>query len=397
MQIKSVAEVTRRIKMLVDGDVELADLWIEGEVSNFRRASSGHCYFTLVDSQSEIRCVMWRGQANRLLWLPGQGDRVVAHGHVSVYEQGGAYQFYVDALERGGVGAFWRAFQELKERLEAEGLFATERKRPLPEWPRCIGVVTSPTGAAFRDILNVLRARYPLAHVVLSPSRVQGVDAPSSLVRAIERLNQREDVDVVIVARGGGSLEDLAAFNDERVARAVAASRAPVVSGIGHETDFTITDHVADLRAPTPSAAAAAVVPDARELWLQVRQIGRALVRLVRTRLDRWRELVREQIRWLRLYDPRRILAEHRQRVDELARRATSAVEHRISLKRTRLAACQASLGALNPRVVLRRGYAVVQDRATKATIRSVKQAAIGQQLTIRVHDGRLGAQVTEV
>ena len=397
MQVKSVTEVTRHIKRLIDGEQELADLWIRGEVSNLRRVSSGHCYFTLKDAESEIRCVMWRNQVSQLRWLPEQGDQVDAHGYVSVYERGGAYQFYVDALERGGVGDRWREFLELKSRLQAEGLFEEARKRALPKWPRRIGVVTSPTGAAFRDILNVLRARYPLVEVVLSPSPVQGPAAPPLLVAALERLDRLGDVDVVIIARGGGSMEDLWAFNDERVARAVAASRAPVVSGVGHETDFTITDFVADLRAPTPSAAAAAVVPDVAELRSQIEGLVQGLVGLTTARMLHWRELAQGQSHLLRVHDPRRGLAEQRQRIDDLVRRASAGLGNHITLKCTRLTGSEAKLQALNPSLVLERGYAIVQDRESGARIRSVQQVMLGNQLMILVHDGSLGARVTEV
>ena len=396
MKLRSVTEVTEYIKALIDTDEELADLWVEGEVSNFSRASSGHCYFTLKDISCEIKCVMWRNQAQWLLALPEQGDRVTAHGYVSVYERGGVYQFYVDALERRGVGALWQAFQELKDRLEAEGLFDETRKRPLPKWPRRIGVVTSPTGAAFRDILNVLRARYPLVQVVLSPSPVQGASAPSCLIQAIQRLDDLGDIDAVIVARGGGSLEDLAAFNDERVARAIVGCRSPVVSGVGHETDFTIADFVADLRAPTPSAAAAAVVPNARQLLAQTRQMAQRLKLLMTERLAGCRELLVREERLLRLHDPRRMLAEQRQRLDDLVRRAGSALQRRLSVARMRLAGFQARLEALSPRLVLARGYAIVQDSLSGTTIKSAGQAWPGQDLRIDLHDGRLGARVTQ-
>jgi exodeoxyribonuclease VII large subunit len=272
MQPQTVTAITRHIKALLDADDVLADLWVEGEVSNFTRASSGHCYFTLKDSEAELRCVMWRGQVAQQSWLPRQGDWVAAHGYVSVYERGGAYQFYADAWQQGGVGARWQQLMELKARLEAEGLFSPERKRPLPAWPHKIGVVTSPSGAALRDIINVLSGRYPLVEVIVSPSLVQGVEAPDSLARAMRRLGKVSALDVVIIARGGGSAEDLWAFNDEQVVRAVAACPVPVIAGVGHETDYTLTDLVADYRAPTPSAAAAAAVPDARELRERVNE-----------------------------------------------------------------------------------------------------------------------------
>jgi exodeoxyribonuclease VII large subunit len=397
MDVLSVSQVTQRVKALLDDDEQLADLWVEGEVSSFSRASSGHCYFTLKDVESELRCVMWRHQAGRLLRLPTQGDWVEAHGYVSVYERGGTYQLYADLIEFGGIGARWREFQQLKERLQAEGLFDEARKRPLPKWPHRVGVVTSPTGAAFQDILNVLRARYPLVEVVLSPSLVQGEEAPEALVGAIERLNKMEAIDVVIVARGGGSLEALWAFNDERVARAVAACRVPVVSGVGHETDFTITDFVADLRAPTPSAAAAVVVPDARDLRDQVRAATRNLISFIRNRLGRLQETLERETRLLRLHDPQRALAEQRQRADDLLRRAASAVEHRLKLRQLSLASAEAKLQALSPRSVLERGYALVQERVSGLRITSAKQAALGSDVTIHLHEGRLGANVTEV
>jgi exodeoxyribonuclease VII large subunit len=229
MPIMSVIQVTRHIKALLDGDDVLRDLWVEGEISNYTRAASGHCYFTLKDAEAELRCVMWRGQAAFLRWHPAQGDWVEAHGYISVYERGGAYQFYAETLERGGVGALWRQFEELRARLEAEGLFDAARKRTaLPRWPKRIGVVTSPTGAAFQDILRVLRARYPLVEVVLSPSLVQGLEAPRSLVQALDALNQQPDIDLVIVARGGGSARPVGLTM--KVYRGHCASRAPVIS-----------------------------------------------------------------------------------------------------------------------------------------------------------------------
>jgi exodeoxyribonuclease VII large subunit len=396
-KIASVTQITQQIKILIDGEPDFADLWIEGEVSNFGRASSGHCYFTLRDSGAELRCVMWRNTASRLPWLPEQGDLVAAHGYISVYERGGAYQFYVDSIERGGVGVRWRQFLELRERLEAEGLFAPERKRSLPRWPHRIGVVTSPTGAALRDILNVLQARYPLVEVVLSPSLVQGDEAPQALVNALARLNRLDDVDFIIVARGGGSLEDLWAFNDERVARAIAASRVPVVSGVGHETDFTIADFVADLRAPTPSAAAAAVVPDRRDLVAQLGGARRAMTSLMEARLRRWREQLLADSRLLRIYEPRHLLAEYRQRLDEIVARAPLAMAHYFALWRAELRGALARLDALNPRLVLRRGYAVILDKQSGRVISGVNQVAVDQQVIIRLEDGSPEARITRV
>jgi len=253
MQVRTVSQITAYIKELFEADDSLQDLWIEGEVSNCSRPPSGHIYFTLKDPGAEIACVLWRSQAAALEHLPVEGQAVMVHGRASVYEAKGRYQLYVDWLQPVGEGALFLRLQQLKDKLEREGLFAPERKRPLPPFPRQIGVVTSPVGAAIRDILHVLQRRFPLAEVILAPSQVQGEEAPPQIVAALEMLNAHTDVDVIIVARGGGSLEELWAFNDERVARAIFASRVPVVSGVGHETDYTLSDLVADLRAPTPS------------------------------------------------------------------------------------------------------------------------------------------------
>ncbi len=393
MQIKSVAEVTRYIKALIDNDLALSDLWIEGEISNYKRAASGHCYFTMKDGEAEIRCVMWRNDALRMRWIPEQGNWAQAHGYVSVYERGGAYQLYVDTLEHGGVGLLWKEFLELRVRLELEGLFDAARKRSLPAWPRRIGVVTSPTGAARRDIENVLRARYPLAEMVLAASVVQGQGAPESLCSALESLEGR--VDLVIVARGGGSLEDLWAFNDERVARAIAACPVPVISGVGHETDFTIADFVADVRAPTPSAAAAVAVPDQTELQAQLSDRVARLSSGSADCIARHKRALQAQERLLRLHDPRRKMAEQRQQLDDALRGVSSAWHQRLRVWSTRLDGRLNSLRALNPHLVLHRGYAVIQDSETGSHIASAKQTTAGRGLRIRMHDGSIAARVT--
>ncbi len=395
MYLRTVTDVTRHIKALLEGDSGLTDLWVEGEVSNFTRAASGHCYFTLKDSSAELRCVMWRTWAVRLGWEPHQGDWVDAHGNVSVYERGGAYQFYADLLQRGGVGLRWQQFQQLKAQLEAEGLFDSARKRSLPRWPRRIGVVTSRQGAALQDILRILASRYPLVEVVLAPSLVQGEGAPAELMGAIERLNRLPDLDVILLARGGGSLEDLWAFNDEGLARAVAASRVPVVTGVGHETDFTIVDFVADLRMPTPTAAAAAVVPDGPALRQVLAESPNLMAGSLGRLIARWRVAMRGYERVLRLHDPRRLLGEQRQRLDDLAHRAAASVERRLSLGRVRLSGKGAQLRALDPRQVLQRGYAIVQDRLSGQRITAARQTAVGRKVRIFVYRGHLDARVT--
>jgi exodeoxyribonuclease VII large subunit len=394
MPTRSVSEVTQHIKAHLDNDAELADLWVAGEVSGFQRAASGHCYFSLKDSESELRCVMWRSQVLRLPWLPQNGDQVEAHGYISVYERSGAYQFYTDAFLRGGVGARWRELEATKARLQAEGLFDEARKRPLPRWPRRIGIVTSPSGAALQDMLRTLEERYPLVEVVLSPSLVQGTEAPAALLQALARLHELPDVDVIIIARGGGSQEDLWAFNDEALARAVAASRVPVVSGVGHEVDFTIVDFVADQRAPTPTAAAALVVPDRTALRRQLQEGAQALVGLMAQRLEHRRAALQQGALRLRPYDPRRRLDEQRQRVDDLLRRGSTAWEHALALRRATVAGAQGRLPALSPLGVLERGYAIVRDGRTGVAMVRASQAQCGQAITIQFHDGRLAAQV---
>ena len=269
----SVADVNRYLRDLLESDHNLNDLWVKGEVSNFSRPRSGHLYFTLKDEKASLRCVMWRNSAQRQAYLPSDGDLVEVHGSVSVYEVAGQYQLYADTIKPLGEGALFQEFLRLKAKLEAEGLFDEERKRPIPIWPSRIGIVTSPTGAALRDMVDTLRRRYPLVEVILAPSAVQGREAPPEIVAGLQNLNRTAAPDVILLARGGGSIEDLWAFNDENVARAITASNAPVITGIGHQTDFTIADFVADLRAPTPTAAAELATPNRDDMQLVLAEV----------------------------------------------------------------------------------------------------------------------------
>jgi exodeoxyribonuclease VII large subunit len=391
----TVSQLTGHIRRLIEGDPELGDLWIEGEVSNFSRAASGHCYFTLKDAASQIGCVMWRNVAQVQDYLPITGDQVLAHGRVGVYEAGGRYQLYVDRLRPAGVGNLYLEFERLKARLEAEGLFALERKQPLPGFPRRIGVVTSPSAAALRDIVNVLGRRYPLADLLLAPTLVQGDGAPPQIVAALQALDGRDDVDVIIVARGGGSLEDLRAFNDERVARAVAACRHPVVCGVGHETDFSLADFAADVRAPTPSAAAELVAPDHAELCAQVGGLAEALVATLQATIEERRWRLAEQAQALKHLSPAVQLAQDRQRVDDLLANAQTAMHHSLTLYRERLGGLTGRLAGVSPLGTLERGYAIVHQHDTGAVVRSVNQVAPGAPLDIRVTDGEFEAQVS--
>ena len=392
----SVSEVTERIKALLEEDEELADVRVAGEISNLSRPASGHVYFTLKDAGAQIRCVMWRSAVLRLRRLPVNGDAVVARGHVSVYERDGQYQLYVDSLAASGLGGLYQEFERLKAKLEAEGLFDAARKRPLPAFPRVLGVVTSPTGAAFQDILNVLRRRFPLIEVALAPTLVQGDEAPPQIARAIELLNNPAlRCDVILVARGGGSLEELWAFNDERVARAIAGSRVPMVSGVGHEVDFTLADFAADVRAPTPSAAAEIITPDIVELRQSVDALSAALDEAMQARIDAARADLETLRRALRMLSPLGQLTRSRERVAELRLRVDAALAGRLGLWRAQLDGLRGRLEAVSPQATLARGYAIVQCDRDGAVVRSVNDVAAGDALTVRVADGAFGAQAT--
>ncbi len=391
----SVTDLTRYLKDLLESDANLRELWVQGEVSNFKIASSGHAYFTLKDGNAQLPCVMWKPQVARQAqyFLPRDGDAVEAHGHVSVYEFGGRYQFYADLLRPSGEGDLFREFQRLKAQLEAEGLFDEARKRPLPRFPRRIGVVTSATGAALRDILNTLRRRYPLAEIVLAPALVQGTEAPPSIVAALEALNTHVQPDVILLARGGGSLEDLWAFNDEAVVRAVAASPAPVITGVGHQTDFTLADFAADQRAPTPTAAAELATPNKDDLLIVLHSLGTRLQRAWQALLTQKRIALSEWEIRLKRYAPQQRLFTQAQRLDDLERQMRTAWAHRLALHQTRLDALAQRLEALNPLAVLRRGYAVV-TRADGQIVRRAAAVQAGEVVHVQVAEGAFHARV---
>jgi exodeoxyribonuclease VII large subunit len=391
----SVWQLTTYIRDLFDLDPPLQDVWVEGEISNFTRASSGHLYFTLKDDKSELRSVMWKGQAAWLGFEPRNGDAVLAHGRVTVYEVRGVYQLVCDTIQTAGAGDLNRQFELLKAKLDAEGLFDSARKRAIPTTPRQIGIVTSPTTAAFQDIQNILRRRYPLVEVILSPALVQGIDAPPQIVAALQRLNDYTNVDVIILARGGGSLEDLWCFNHETVVRAVAASRIPVVTGVGHEIDFTLVDFAADLRAPTPSAAAEVVTPDMAALRNNVRVLAARLDNAIDGTLDADRRQIETQRRWLARLSPDRQVQNARQRIDDLTARMALHWRHQVQRRRDQLDGQRRALQAANPDAILQRGYAIV-TRGDGQRVTSVAQAAEGSRVQITLRDGRLIADVRE-
>ncbi len=388
----TVTQLARRIKDVVEDDATLRDLWVRGEVSNFTQAASGHLYFTLKDRDAAIRCVMWRSDAARVFKLPANGDAMEAHGRVSMYEARGDVQLYVDEIKLAGAGALWQEFERLRARLDAEGLFAAEHKRALPQFPRTIGVATSREGAVFHDICNVLSRRYPLVEILLAPTLVQGETAAPMIVGAIQTINQF-DIDVLIVARGGGSIEDLWAFNEEIVARAIYDSHVPVISAVGHETDFTIADFVADVRAPTPSAAAELAVPDARELRAGVRFDQQQLARLTRDRIDAARVELSRQMYALQRNSPQARVENDRQRVDDLARRVAARAMQLLELKRGGLNGAARQLAALNPDATLARGYAIVREKKTGRVVKRTAKVRGKKDIQVRVSDGEFEAR----
>ncbi len=389
-----VSDLNRHIRTLLEADPDLQDLWVQGEVSNFSQPRSGHWYFTLKDAGAALRCVMWRNTARRQQYVPRDGDAVEVHGGVSVYESGGVYQLYADEIRPAGRGGLYEQFLRLKARLEADGLFDPQRKRPVPRWPRRVGIVTSATGAALRDMLNTLKRRYPLVEVLLAPAAVQGEAAPAAIVRALERLQTLQPPpDVILLARGGGSIEDLWAFNDERVVRAVAACRVPVISGVGHETDFTLADFAADLRAPTPTAAAELAVPDQGDLRAALEALRRRLSALASGQVALRRTALQQTAARLERASPLRFIRTGQQRVDELGERLTLLARHRLALERAAVENAALRLRALDPQDVLRRGYALVTD-SRGALVRSAAQPRPGERLDIRLHDGSFPVRV---
>jgi len=388
----TVSRLTAYIRNLIETDAVLQDVTVTGEISNLSRPASGHVYFTLKDANSSLKCVMWKTGTARLRMVLQDGMAVEVHGRLGIYEVSGQYQLYVDQIKPVGEGALYQEFMRLKAMLEAEGLFDPARKRPIPSLPKCIGIVTSATGAALRDMLNTLRRRLPLAEVILAPSPVQGSEAPSALVNSLESLN-RLNPDVILIARGGGSIEDLWAFNDERVVRAVAASQAPVICGVGHETDFTLCDFAADLRAPTPTAAAElatqTTLDDLRDdLSAQEAHLASLTLGLLADQ-QAWISSLAARLRYV---SPERQIQSAAQRVDDLSRRALSALTHRIQLQASRVEGMSSRLQALNPASILSRGYAIVTRQADGRVVGRVADAQ--GALKVRVSDGEFAARV---
>lgn len=390
----TVSQANGYIRQIIECDPTLSEISILGEISNFKHHSSGHMYFSLKDEKASISAAMFRFQNKNLKFVPQNGMRVIAHGKISVYEPSGQYQIVVSALEPDGVGVLYEAFEKLKAKLEQEGLFAPERKQTLPMFPRRIGVVTSKTGAAIKDILSVTSRRWPLAQIVLYPAQVQGVGAAQEIAAGIEYHNRHSTCDVMIVGRGGGSIEDLWCFNDECVARAIAASKIPVVSAVGHEIDFTISDFVADVRAATPSAAAELVVPDSSRFLASLDTFVQQNSRLLRERINRMKLRVRSVCETQCMKNPLSIVESRAQRLDAAWGRTNVATASIVSHNREWLAACAAKIEALSPMAVLARGYSLAFK--ANAPVTSVESIAKGDEISIRLVDGTARCIVQE-
>lgn len=391
----SVSQVAGYLKELLETDDLLQDIWVQGEVSGCRTYSSGHCYFTLKDAEAQLPCVFFKQSRIRSSALElRDGMAVAVNGRISLYERDGKLQIYVQRVKLLGEGALFLRFQQLKTRLEAEGLFDSERKRPLPSHPTTIGIVTSPQAAALRDMLRVLRTRYPLAQVILSPTLVQGAEAPVAIAAALDLLNEQGEADVVIVGRGGGSIEELWAFNEEIVARAIARSRIPVISGVGHETDFTIADFVADYRASTPTAAAVAAVPNIEDWRVDVLEKQQQLTDLMKEYLGDLHEDLERIQRDLQRVSPQSLLDRRRQQLDDTTELLRTRMQYLLSLRNERLKGMALRLHSLSPLLTIARGYAIVRRDADQTIVTSIQQTHPGDTLTIQVADGNIPVEV---
>lgn len=395
--VLSVSQLNRYIKMNFDADENLANIFISGEISNFtNHYRTGHLYFTLKDDSAAVRAVMFKSSAKRLKFMPEDGMKIIARGRVSVYEASGQYQLYVDDMQPDGVGALNLAYEQLKEKLQKEGLFSEHHKKPLPPYPEKVGVITSPTGAAVRDIINVLGRRFPYAEIVFCPVLVQGEGAHLQLTDAVNLFNSERAADVIIIGRGGGSIEDLWEFNDEGLARAVYNSDIPVISAVGHETDFTICDFVADMRAPTPSAAAELAVPDANELQYALSALKNRMFLNVSSGIADRRSRLEYLTSKGALKSPDEMLSNRSQRLDTAFSKMLSSYENRIGGKKVEFISAATALSKLDPMSVLMRGFAFVSDKNGK-NVSSSQALAKGDKINVRFHDGSAVCEVKEI
>ncbi len=396
--IYSVWEITRYIRQKLDDDELLRAVYVKGELSNVSQPTSGHIYFTLKDEYSELRCVMFRERNALLKFRLEDGMKVIARGRISVYEKRGKYQLYVEDIQESGIGALYRAFEQLKKKLKDEGLFDTAYKKPIPSIPHTVGIITSPTGAAIRDMLNITRRRFPHVHILVAPVAVQGEEAAPQIVNAIRLMNRVNKelmkIDVLVVGRGGGSIEELWAFNEESVARAIFASEIPVVSAVGHETDFTIADFVADRRAATPSEAAELIVPDKRQIEKNLTTLEMRLRQNLYKLIEQHRLWLSGMEKNVLFRKPTERINQYRQMVDEYKKSMIAEILHRVQLNRKTLQAISGQLDALSPKAILERGYSIcIRERRV---VRSVSDVSVGDELRIVFQDGEAISEVKE-
>ena len=383
-RIATVSQINGYLKKLLDNNAILNDIWIKGEISNFKLHYSGHMYITLKDEGGVLKSVMFKSAASHLVFMPEDGMKVLARGRISVYEAGGSYQLYISEMIPDGVGALYAAYEQLKKRLGEEGLFDEEHKKPIPPYPEKVGVITATTGAAVRDIINVITRRYPYAEIIIYPSLVQGEGAAPNIVEGIEYFNRTKLVDTLIVGRGGGSIEDLWAFNEEIVARAIYESEIPIISAVGHETDFTIADFVADLRAPTPSAAAEIAVPSQLEILAKIGMLEQQMKKSLTSAVQNKRLMLDS----LRLRDPREKIADYYVSIDNMSKQLQNAFKIKLISEREKLGKLCAKLDALSPLQVMARGYAIATDE-DGCIVKSAAQLESGDEFDLRFSDGQ--------
>lgn len=397
-RIFTVHEVTKYIRQKLDGDEVLKDIYVKGELSNLSQPTSGHSYFTIKDKSSELQCVMFRDRNALLKFALEDGMSVIVRGHISVYEKRGKYQLYVEEIQEAGIGALYLAFEQLKKKLKEEGLFDEVYKKPIPSFPRRIGIITSPTGAAIRDMLNITKRRFPHVHILLAPVAVQGEEAAPQIVNAIQLMNrysaEREKIEVLIAGRGGGSIEELWAFNEEAVARAIFASDIPVISAVGHETDFTIADFVADRRAATPSEAAELAVPDKREIEKNLSSLELRMRQNVFKAIEYHRKRLESIEKSILFRKPTERINQYRQTVDGIKESIFAEITHLVALHRKSLQGLTGKLDALSPLAILERGYSICLKE--ERVVRSVEDISVGDALKILLTDGEAISEVKE-
>ena len=388
----TVSQLNAYMKRVVDGQTALNDIWIKGEISNFKDHYSGHLYITLKDDGGVLKAVMFKAAAASLTFKPEDGMKVIARGRIGVYEQSGTYQLYISEMTPDGLGELYVAYEQLKKKLSEEGLFDDDKKKPIPKYPEKVGVITASTGAAVRDIINVITRRYPYCEIIIYPAQVQGAGAKESIVAGIEYFNEKELCDTLIVGRGGGSIEDLWAFNEEVVARAIADSKIPIISAVGHETDFTIADFVADLRAPTPSAAAEVAVPSQLELMSKISTMSTRMQSAVINGLKNKRLIIEK----LSMRSPKNRIDDLRQKNDNLIKQAEKSFLLTFEGKKKELAKICAKLDALSPLGVMARGYAIAQEE-DGTVIRTISKMSPGKEFSLRLADGECQCEVKEI